>query len=102
MDNLGKWIIGGVTGFVSLIGLFISSHAGSPALYWLGLAISAIGIALIFTLIKRTFDEIDARRPAQVPGPAAGPASGSSSLGTDDRPRAVGAYDRPPADGISP
>lgn len=64
MDNLDRWIAGGVLGLVSLAGLYAASRSHDSSLYWIGLIVAVACILLIFGLVKRSFDEADARHAA--------------------------------------
>ncbi|HEV7368882.1 hypothetical protein [Arenibaculum sp.] len=62
MDNLGKWIIGGVMGVLALLGLYLASHAVDQVFYWFGLGLTLFALLFAFGLMKRAFDEADAKR----------------------------------------
>lgn len=64
MDNLGKWIIGGVMGLLALLGLYLAAHAVDAVFYWFGLGLTAFALVFVFGLMKRAFDEADARQAA--------------------------------------
>lgn len=62
MDNLGKWIIGGVMGVLALLGLYLAAHAVDQVFYWFGLGLALFALLFAFGLMKRAFDEADAKR----------------------------------------
>jgi FtsH-binding integral membrane protein len=61
LENLGKWITGGVIGVIGIIGLFVSSRAADNTFYYLGLIVFAVAIAVIFLMIRKGFDAAGAR-----------------------------------------
>ncbi len=47
------WIVGAALGLAGLLGLLVASRAHDGALYYVGLAVFAAAVALIFTMIVR-------------------------------------------------
>lgn len=50
---MGAWVLGSVLGVLSLFGLFIASNATDTVFYGTGLALTGVGVILIFYLIHR-------------------------------------------------
>jgi hypothetical protein len=48
---MGTWIMGVVAAVASLVGLLLASRAHEGTLYYVGMAVAALGIAFIFALI---------------------------------------------------
>ncbi len=59
MEGTGKWIAGGLIGLVGVLGLFVSAHAHAGALYYSGLVVFALAVAILFAMLKRHFDMIE-------------------------------------------
>lgn len=53
-----RWILGGLAGFLGLVGLFLASGAGNGGLYFGGLILAAFSVFLISYLVKRHYDEV--------------------------------------------
>ena len=59
MTNDGRrWVLGGVAGFFSLVGLILASGAGTGGVYFGGLCLSGLSVLLIGYLVKRHYDEV--------------------------------------------
>ena len=52
-EGIGPWILGGVMGLLSLLGLLLASAARDDVFYFTGLALFLFGVLLIFGLIHR-------------------------------------------------
>ena len=48
------WILGGIMGLLSLVGLFMASHAHDTVFYGTGLALFVFGVLFIFFLIRKS------------------------------------------------
>jgi cytochrome c oxidase subunit 2 len=70
-----KWILGGVSGVLGLVGLFIAAHSGveSPVGYYGGLGFFAISVLIVFYLVKLTFDEAEKQKYGLAAAPALEP-----------------------------
>ncbi|MBI1208495.1 MAG: hypothetical protein GC191_14580 [Azospirillum sp.] len=58
---MGKWILGGVTGLIGMLGLFLSSRAADETFYYGGLIAFVVAIIFIFGMVKSAFDRAEAR-----------------------------------------
>lgn len=47
----GSWVLGGLIGFVGLVGLFLASRAVDGTLYWVGLLVFLFAVLFVFNLI---------------------------------------------------
>ena len=58
MQGTGNWILGGLIAIFGIVGLFVSSGAGTeqPVAYFGGLAFFIFAMLFILLLIKRGFD----------------------------------------------
>lgn len=60
MTSEGRsWVLGGLVGFLGLVGLFLASGAGTGGLYFGGLCLFGLSILLIGYLVKRRYDEVE-------------------------------------------
>jgi hypothetical protein len=59
--NLVSIIVMAASGLVGLVGLGAASHAHDEGLYLFGLVMFVFAVLMNFLLLKRHFDEIDAR-----------------------------------------
>lgn len=59
MNNLGNWIMGGITAVLAVCGLFVASTAGHGVGYWGGLLFFLFAVGFVFLLIKVSFDHAD-------------------------------------------
>ncbi|AIB10815.1 hypothetical protein ABAZ39_02025 [Azospirillum argentinense] len=59
MEGTGKWITGGILGFMAFIGLLAASRAADTAFYYGGwlLAIGCIGT--IFMMVTKHYNHMD-------------------------------------------
>lgn len=62
MSETAQWIIGGIIGLVGILGLYVAAHADAPDWYWIGLAVFAVAVAIIFYMVRRACDRADAER----------------------------------------
>jgi hypothetical protein len=53
-----KWLLGGVTALLGVIGLFVAARAGTDSAvgYYGGLLFFALAVALVLYLIKQSYD----------------------------------------------
>lgn len=58
----GKWVLGGLMGLLSFVGLLMASRAVDAAFYWTGMALSLFGILFIFALIGQSYRPPPERR----------------------------------------
>ncbi len=61
MTNESKWLMGGGYALLCIFGLYLASSAGTGMLHWMGLLMFAIGVLLIFDLIRIAFDEAEGK-----------------------------------------
>jgi hypothetical protein len=61
---MSTWFVGTVCGLLALLGLFLNSRAVDDGMYIFGFALFGFGIFMIGWLMKRSFDEVDARKRA--------------------------------------
>ena len=54
MEGIGTWILGGVMGLLSLLGLIMASQAADGMFYAAGLLFFLFGVLFIFFLIARS------------------------------------------------
>jgi hypothetical protein len=52
-DGIGPWVLGGVMGLLSLVGLFLASAAKDDVIYGTGLVLFVFAVLFIFGLIHR-------------------------------------------------
>lgn len=66
------WVLGGVSVMLGIGGLFAAARSGAhfPVGYNGGLAVFAISVLIVFYLVKRTFDEAEAREHVSIDAPA--------------------------------
>jgi hypothetical protein len=64
MEETGRWIAGGIVSLVGLVGLFLAANAADRGIYIFGLALAGFAVVYVFALIRRAFDERDARLAA--------------------------------------
>jgi uncharacterized membrane protein YhhN len=56
--GIGGWLVGAVMAILALSGLFLAASAhGDRTFYVMGLGLFLFGCAVIFFLIKKSFDE---------------------------------------------
>ena len=60
MEGAGKWITGGVVGFLAFIGLLAASRAQDQAFYWGGFLVFIGCVAYIFYMINSHYDRREA------------------------------------------
>ena len=53
MSATGAWVLGGIMGLISLLGLVMASHAHDDVFYFVGLLVFLFGVLFIFGLIRR-------------------------------------------------
>ena len=53
MEGIGTWVLGGVMGLLSLLGLIMASRAADGMFYATGLLFFLFGVLFIFFLIAR-------------------------------------------------
>lgn len=53
MSATGAWVLGGVMGLISLVGLFMASRAHDDMFYIVGLLLFLFGVLFNFGLIRR-------------------------------------------------
>jgi hypothetical protein len=53
MEGVGKWVLGGAMGVLSLIGLIMARNAVNDAIYWTGLLVFAFGVLFIYGMVAR-------------------------------------------------
>ncbi|MGF1610500.1 MAG: hypothetical protein ACFCUQ_13955 [Kiloniellales bacterium] len=53
MSAAGAWVLGGVMGLISLLGLVMASRAQDDVFYLVGLLLFLFGVLFCFGLIKR-------------------------------------------------
>jgi cytochrome c oxidase cbb3-type subunit 1 len=71
MAGIGDWIVGGLVGFLGIVGLFLASASIDDGLYMFGLALAGFAVVVVFSLVKQRFDAGEAdrgRRPADAGG----------------------------------
>ena len=61
MEKANRWIWCGLVGAMAIAGLFVAARGGHSVAYWGGLAFAGFGLAFIFFMIKRSFDEAQGR-----------------------------------------
>jgi hypothetical protein len=61
MEDTGKWIAGGIVSLIGMVGLFLAANAVDRGIYVFGLALAGFAVIYVFALIRRAFDERDAR-----------------------------------------
>lgn len=60
MRGTGRWILGGVVGFVGILGLFLAANShGAHNYYWIGLGLFAVCWLFVFLMVKNSFDRRD-------------------------------------------
>jgi hypothetical protein len=52
-DGIGSWVLGGVMGLLSLVGLFLASAAKDDVIYGTGLGLFVFAVLFIYGLIHR-------------------------------------------------
>lgn len=57
MGNVGNWVLGGLSGLIALLALYMSSHSKDTHLYEIGLIVAGLSTLYIFHLIKTAFDD---------------------------------------------
>jgi hypothetical protein len=62
MGDIGNWIVGAAMAVLALIGLIVSARAHDTTMYWVGLVVFAFGVLFIFHMVKRSFDQAEAKR----------------------------------------
>ncbi|NBC33570.1 MAG: hypothetical protein GVY13_12925 [Alphaproteobacteria bacterium] len=53
MGNIGNWVMGGVIGFLGLLGLFMASRAEDDMFYFAGILLFVFAIFFVFRLIGK-------------------------------------------------
>lgn len=61
MEGTGKWITGGVLGFMAFIGLLAASRASDEAFYYGGWLLAIGCIATIFMMVTKHYNHMDER-----------------------------------------
>jgi len=64
MQGFLKVLLATIAGLIGLLGLFVASRAAGGPLAEAGLILAAGGVAFVFFLLKRHFDEAERRRDA--------------------------------------
>ena len=59
MEGTGKWITGGVLGFMAFIGLLAASRASDEAFYYGGWLLAIGCVATIFIKVAKHYDRMD-------------------------------------------
>jgi FtsH-binding integral membrane protein len=62
MEHAMKFLFGGFSAVMAIVGVFLASGAQDEGIYWFGALLFVFGIVLNFWLIKRHFDNKDASR----------------------------------------
>jgi hypothetical protein len=64
VHGTAHWVLGGISAFLGLGGLFVSARAGphEPVGYYGGIAFFLIGLLIVFYFLKLAFDEAEKRR----------------------------------------
>ncbi len=65
-----NWVFGGIAGILGLGGLFVAARSDGPVGYYGGLVFFAIGVLIVFYLVKLAFDEADKRERDPTATPA--------------------------------
>lgn len=61
MEGTGKWITGGVLGFMAFLGLVAASRAADEAFYYGGWLLAIGCVAAIFYMVTKHYDRMDDR-----------------------------------------
>jgi hypothetical protein len=56
MNNVGNWIMGGVTALLAVGGLFVAATAGQGVAYFGGLLFFVFAVLLVFLFIRISYD----------------------------------------------
>ena len=59
MEGPGKWITGGVLGFMAFLGLVAASRAADEAFYYGGWLLAIGCVAAIFYMVTKHYDRMD-------------------------------------------
>jgi hypothetical protein len=64
IPGTASWVLGGVSGFLGLGGLFVAARSGphEPVGYYGGIVFFLIGLLIVFYFLKLAFDEAEKHR----------------------------------------
>jgi cytochrome c oxidase subunit 2 len=65
-----NWVLGGIAGIFGLGGLLVAARSDGAVGYYGGLVLFAIGVLIVFYLVKASFDDADRRAHGLPEGPA--------------------------------
>ena len=65
VPGTANWVLGGVSGFLALGGLFVAARSGpqAPVGYYGGIVFFLVALLIVFYLIKLGLDEAERHRP---------------------------------------